>query len=142
MALSSTLASLSVSVRQAAQALGRLRRTASVDAFDIKEMQPYTCTPLGREGFHFLGELLSFCSFTKIYPVLARSVPRGTPGSSSDLSVLATVLPTGPFCTWNALFPRGQLRCGCASGNTCYTAACRFFSVVLYEKLLFTAWNA
>lgn len=105
MALSSTLASLSVSLRGATQAPGRLRRTASVDAFDIKEMHPHTCTLLVREGFHFFGELLSFCSFTKIYPLLARSIPRGTPGSSGDLSVLATVLPSGLFCTWNALFP-------------------------------------
>lgn len=104
MALSSILVSLSISLREAAQALSRLRCTASVDAFDIKEMQPYTFQR--REGFHFFGELLSFCSFTKICPVLAPSIPRGTPGSSSDLSVLATVVPTGLLCTWNALSPR------------------------------------
>lgn len=141
MALSSTLASLSVSLREATQAPGRLRRTASVDAFDIKEMHPHTCTSLVREGFHFFGELLSFCSFTKIYPMLARSVPRGTPGSSGDLSARHST------AQWSVLhlecsFPRGQLRCGCTSGNTCCTVACRFFLVVLYEKLLFTAWNA
>lgn len=103
MALSSTLASLSISLREAAQALSRLRCAVSVDAFDIKEMQPYTCSSLGREGFPFFGELLSFCSFTKVYPVLAPSVLRGTPGSSSDVSVLVTVLPTSLLYTWNAL---------------------------------------
>lgn len=105
MALSSTLVSLSISLREAAQALSRLQHAASVNALNIKEMQLYTCTLLGREGFHFFGELLSFCSFTKIYPLLVPSVPRGTPWSSSDLSVLATVLPNGLLCTCNALSP-------------------------------------
>lgn len=126
-AWSSTLASLFISLRERLLRLSVGGGTASVIARAIMEMQPYTCTSLGREGFHFVGEAACFL-------LLHQNLPSASPVRSKRDSRKQQ----WPLCACHSAahrsvvhlewsFPQGQLPCGCASGSTCCTAVCRFF---------------